>query len=171
MSNCTDLSFGDCEVLWRQARNTSVGKPIARNTWVVRVDDDTFGVKLHSTVVVRVHRGGKKTVYSGGWLTQTTRARINRFGGLNVWPHRGVWYSRDVNELCSEVAEGAEFRDGVMVVPELDSSILRVARILLPSNVRYEPALSRQLRKQYERVLAMPEEQRYLVVADAMIAA
>lgn len=165
------LSFMDCQRLYTAARFKHTGKPVARNTWVVKIDDDTYGIKLHSTIVVRVHRSGIKTVYSGGWVTNTTRDRINTQGGLNLWSHKCQWYSKDTNGLSSRVEDGSQFDCGLLIVPALDQDLIIVARHLMPGHVRFEPALSEWLRKKYVVAEKMSPDERYLIVADAKIAA
>lgn len=73
-------------------------RPIENNTRVVRLDDDRIGVRLHNTDVVTFHRNGTTELTTGGWLTVTTKDRINRYAfpgwnrGLRIGSDRGRWF-------------------------------------------------------------------------------
>ena len=71
--------------------------PIAHNTELVPLDDDVIGVRLHSTIVVEMHRDGTFVLDSGGWRTTTTKDRINRFTppSVRVWQHDHEWVVAD----------------------------------------------------------------------------
>lgn len=63
-----------------------------RNTYLERITADEIGVKLHNTYVVRFHRNGSVKVYSGGWHTVTTKARINTYSPANLTQRNFAWY-------------------------------------------------------------------------------
>ncbi len=70
-------------------------KVIGLNTRIMRNEDGSIGVTLHSTEVVRFYPDNKTVeVTTGGWNTVTTRERLNRYlpGGLYVSTMRGVCY-------------------------------------------------------------------------------
>lgn len=79
-------------------------KKLENNTYLVRVDDKTFGVKLHNTIVVYIHQNGRFTLDTGGWRTNTTKDRINRYGPASVHQNNNIWY----------IGQGI-FEDGVIV--------------------------------------------------------
>lgn len=67
-------------------------RPVANNTRLRRIDDDSIALVLHSTAVVTYHRDGTYTIYGGGWNTVTTKARIKDYSparpssdGHNGW--------------------------------------------------------------------------------------
>jgi hypothetical protein len=72
------------------ARFPDRGKPIANNTRIFARGED-FAVRLHDTDVVTIHRDGTYTLDSGGWLTVTTKERINRYSPAAVYSEKGVW--------------------------------------------------------------------------------
>lgn len=80
-------------------------KKLENNTYLVRVDDKTFGVKLHNTIVVYIHQNGRYTLDTGGWRTVTTKDRINRYGPARVHQNNNIWY----------IGDGV-FEDGVVVL-------------------------------------------------------
>lgn len=84
------LTFSKCEELIKKGRGGK--KKLDHNTYLETIDKDTFGVRLHATVVVAIHRNGTYTLDSGGWQTPTTKSRINDYGPCNVYQSKGIWY-------------------------------------------------------------------------------
>lgn len=79
-------------------------KKLENNTYLVRVDDKTFGVKLHNTIVVYIFASGRYSLDTGGWRTVTTKDRINRYSPARVHQNNNIWYIGD-----------KIFQDGVVV--------------------------------------------------------
>lgn len=82
--------------LFKRARYPERGKPIAGNTRVVAVepgDRPVLGIKLHETIVVQLYPNGTTVIDDGGWLTCTTKDRINQWlpNGWSLWGEKGVW--------------------------------------------------------------------------------
>lgn len=97
------LTFAQCEEkLAKRDR-----KKLENNTYLEKLDDSTFGVRLHSTYVVKVHKNGNYTLDSGGWQTPTTKDRITNYSPARIHQSRGIWYFRD----------GSTFSDGCRVKP------------------------------------------------------
>lgn len=86
-----------------QGRNYESRK-LANNTYLIR-GDNVFHVKLHATNVVTIHDNGLYTLDSGGWLTATTKDRINRFSPARISQSKSVWY----------LSDGSLFNDGMKV--------------------------------------------------------
>lgn len=61
-----------------QGRNRESRK-VGNNTYLKRRGDDTIAVRLHDTDVVTYHRNGDIVLDTGGWMTVTTKDRINSF--------------------------------------------------------------------------------------------
>lgn len=78
---------------------------LENNTYLERLTADEIGVKLHSTIVVRYHRNGSVKVYSGGWHTVTTKARINDYSLARIHQRKSAWY----------FANGEPFTEGAEV--------------------------------------------------------
>lgn len=82
-------------------------KKYANNTHLERRNADTIAVVLHCTDVVTFHRHSPYragasdvqavTLNTGGWLTVTTKERINRVlpGGMTLGSARGTWEVRN----------------------------------------------------------------------------
>lgn len=79
-------------------------KKVGNNTYLVRISPETIGVRLHNTVVVRIHSDGTYTLNSGGWRTVTTKARINEFCPVRVSQKNYDWF-----------VSGEPFHDGIRV--------------------------------------------------------
>jgi hypothetical protein len=73
------------------ARAADRGKPLQNNTRLFKRGDN-YAVRLHQTDVVTIHRDGSYTLDSGGWLTVTTKDRINGYAPCQVWSEKGIWY-------------------------------------------------------------------------------
>ena len=87
-------------------------RKIARNTVLFRLQDGTYCVKYHNTIVVKKTPNGEITLNSGGFYTVTTKARFLEYGHVGLTQKNGVWYMPD----------GSLFYDGIVVTskpPEL----------------------------------------------------
>ena len=79
--------------MFRERSPRWTGK-ICNNTSLER-RGDAFAVRLHATDVITFHADGRIELNSGGWLTITTKGRINgviRPLGFSVYSGRGAWY-------------------------------------------------------------------------------
>jgi hypothetical protein len=86
------------------------------NTYLVRVDDDTFAVVLYSTQIILIHRDGTYTLNHGNWPTVTTKDRINRFSPARVAQEKKCWVLWWRNgEDGSDNGELVEFYSGIKV--------------------------------------------------------
>jgi hypothetical protein len=89
------MTFNEAYNLYMSARDKNVGKPVANNTRIVKVDENTLGVKLHNTVVVQIHNDGTYTLNNGGYLTKTTKDRINEYSPARLYQKKFEWYLGD----------------------------------------------------------------------------
>lgn len=96
-------------------------KKLENNTWLVKLTDDSVGVKLHDTVVVYIFKSGVYQLNTGGWRTVTTKDRINRYGPARVNQENNIWY----------IGDGV-FEDGVRV----DSTGKVLSKLRVPDKVR-----------------------------------
>lgn len=97
------MTFEQAAQLFASARKGY--KPLENNTKLVKVDDNTFGVKLHATNVVLIHRDGTYTLNTGGWQTVTTKDRLNKYSPASVYQKNRLWY----------VADGHRFAEGMKI--------------------------------------------------------
>ena len=96
-------------------------KKLENNTYLVKVDAETLGVKLHNTIVVYIFKSGNYQYDTGGWRTVTTKDRINRYGPARVHQENNIWY----------IGNGV-FEDGV----RLDSNGKVLSKLRVPDAVQ-----------------------------------
>lgn len=96
------LTFADCQK--RLARSRSGQKNLAKHTVLYKIDNHTYGVRYHHTIVVKIHDDDTWTLDSGGWMTVTTKSRINEYSPARISQADFVWY-----------LNGKEFEDGCRV--------------------------------------------------------
>lgn len=102
------LNYQKCLELFATARNPGAGKPIARNTRILK-RGECYAVRLHSTDILTFHADGAVTYFAGGWRTVTTKARMNEYGPARVWSDRGEWIINEAPyaEHCRVLADGS----------------------------------------------------------------
>lgn len=105
------MNYDEAVKIAKSGRN-GLDKKIAHNTWA-RFDqiDKSVAVVLHNTAVLTFLPDGSIVLNSGGWLTVTTKERINRYlpNGLRVYSNRGVWW------LYKNGATVEKFEDGMVI--------------------------------------------------------
>lgn len=80
-------------------------RPCANNTTVRVTDENLIAIKLHDTDIVTIFSDGRMILNSGGWLSATTKERINRYTNAGISQRGGIWYMRD----------GSLFYDGMVI--------------------------------------------------------
>lgn len=90
---------------------TKEDRPVANNTRLQRRGSDRIAVVLHGSDVV-TYTPDHVTLDSCGYLTHTTKERLNSFGarGTYVYQNRGQWYLRETGTECQWV-----FADGITI--------------------------------------------------------
>jgi hypothetical protein len=91
---------------------------VARNTVrLIYLNPTRMIIRYHSTDVVTIYTNGLRKFSSGGYITHTTKRRIERYGGVRIetrWIRRGysIWILPD----------GRQFEDGILWRndPEMD---------------------------------------------------
>ena len=78
-------------------------------TCLVRGENGDIHLQYHQTRVVTFHDDNTFTLNSGGYLTSTTKRRINEYGPCHVYQRKGEWFIRTGKE------EDLEFYDGIRV--------------------------------------------------------
>jgi hypothetical protein len=109
--------FGADTVL-HDGRNPN-SRPIENNTRVNRRGED-IAVTLHDTDVVTYHTDGSVTLDSGGWLTVTTKDRMNRYLGDRgrVYSDRGKWFIYQCGDKVARFFDGITIAaDGTILNP------------------------------------------------------
>ena len=95
------LTYATCQ----EILSKRYSKKLANNTYLYR-SDDVFRVKLHNTDIVTINSDNTQTLNSGGYLTKTTKDRLNTFSYASISQKRGLWF---IQQGDTEVA----FFDGV----------------------------------------------------------
>lgn len=96
------LTYSVCQGLILKGRNGR--KKLDNNTYLYKQGDD-FVVKLHNNQIMKIYASGDISVSNCGWLTRTTKDRLNEYTDLGIYQRKGVWY-------CSN---GLEFVNGMMI--------------------------------------------------------
>lgn len=79
-------------------------RKIANNT-TARLIDGGVAIRLHDTDIVVFRDGGGLVLNTGGWLSVTTKERLNRYTAAGISQKAGVWYMKD----------GSLFYDGMVI--------------------------------------------------------
>jgi hypothetical protein len=90
-------------------------RKVGNNTYLERLDDETIGLRLHSTYVVKFHANGHVTLDSGGWQTVTTKERMNWVDGIRVYSDKHVWYVRRIFGETFAEGETSTYVDGMVL--------------------------------------------------------
>ena len=88
----------------QEVLNNRTSRKLENNTYLKRIDDNTIGVLLHGTYVV-TYTPKKVILNSGGWLTPTTKDRINKYNPMYLTQKNSLWYMPD----------GSLFYDGITI--------------------------------------------------------
>ena len=75
----------------RGKRNAKRRK-IGNNTYAEILHDNSVGIMLHSTYVVKIHPDNTYTLQTGGWQTLTTKDRINQYSPVRVYQRKYEWF-------------------------------------------------------------------------------
>ena len=107
-------------------------RKLENNTYLQRRGDN-IAVKLHNTDVVTFAPNGDVVLDSGGWLTSTTKDRMNKYlpgpggGSAHVWQKNGRWFCGDVAYADGMVihADGTVTGYGEVVSVSVDKAFKR----------------------------------------------
>ena len=78
----------------RNAKRRKVGN----NTYAEILHDNSVGIMLHSTYVVKIHEDNTYTLQTGGWQTVTTKDRINQYSPVRVYQRKYEWFVKINNK-------------------------------------------------------------------------
>lgn len=87
-------------------------RKLANNTWIVRGGDDSIGVVLHKTTIVRYYPNGTVTLNSGGYRSATTKQRINQ-----LLPAGVSLSQKDYEWTVVGFGQRIPFEDGMVIAP------------------------------------------------------
>ena len=91
-------------------------KKLANNTYLLR-GDNCFMIRLHQTDIITINSDDTYTLNSGGWLSMTTKSRMNEFSPARISQNKGVWYLGDGSLFSDNITVG---RDGLNVKGAVD---------------------------------------------------
>ena len=67
-------------------------RKVGNNTYAEILHDNSVGIMLHSTYVVKIHEDNTYTLQTGGWQTVTTKDRINQYSPVRVYQRKYEWF-------------------------------------------------------------------------------
>jgi hypothetical protein len=112
------LDFQQCqEIIAAQYKRGLDKKKLANNTYLRKLDEDTFAITLHQTDVVFIVEHNGETVYrlnSGGYQTVTTKDRLKTFSPARIYQKRGVWYLNE-DGYTSDGKNDVLYFDGIEI--------------------------------------------------------
>ena len=76
----------------RDVRGVKSAKKIGNNTFEVTYKDGCRAIRLHRTDVVTFRVDHAVVLNTDGWLTTTTKNRINKYSPARVFQKDYVWY-------------------------------------------------------------------------------
>ena len=85
------MTHAEAVTMVRGKRNANRRK-VGNNTYAEILHDNSVGIMLHSTYVVKIHPDNTVTLQSGGWQTSTTKDRINQYSPVRVYQKKYQWF-------------------------------------------------------------------------------
>lgn len=117
-------TFEDFEALLKGRTEKKLGN----NTWIHRGQHNSapcLNIVLHRTTVVKVFKERGKTIIefnTGGWKTNTTRARLNAFApegwAIVQRKHEWHWWQHGAEKMHAPFEDFDRFADGEFVIQE-----------------------------------------------------
>ena len=80
-------------------------RKVANNTYARIEQNGDVVFRLHSTDIVTIHPDNTATLKNGGWNSNTTKERINRYSPIGVYQKNWEWFLTD----------GRQFQEGMLV--------------------------------------------------------
>lgn len=94
-------------ILGKVKKPFTKAEKVDNNTYRIAYEDGTVAYRLHDTDVVTILQNGNVVLDSGGWQTNTTKDRINKYSEARLSQKNNIWYVRD----------GEVFYDGITLSP------------------------------------------------------
>lgn len=85
------MNHSEAVLMVRGKRNANRRK-VGNNTYAEILHDNSVGIMLHSTYVVKIHPDNTYTLQTGGWQTVTTKDRINQYSPVRVYQRNYEWF-------------------------------------------------------------------------------
>ncbi len=87
----------------------ATSRTLGHNTTVHQVGPTTIAVRYHATNIVEFHQDGPIFLTTGGWMTSTTKQRLN-----DIMPGVSVWSEGDSWGIATR-RDSARFSDGMWI--------------------------------------------------------
>lgn len=91
------MTYNEAILMVRGKRNANRRK-VGNNTYAEILHDNSVGIMLHSTYVVKIHPDNTYTLQTGGWQTLTTKDRINQYSPVKVYQRKYEWFVKINNK-------------------------------------------------------------------------
>ena len=91
------MTYNEAINMVRGKRNAKRRK-VGNNTYAEILHDNSVGIMLHSTYVVKIHPDNTYTLQTGGWQTLTTKDRINQYSPVRVYQRKYEWFVKINNK-------------------------------------------------------------------------
>jgi hypothetical protein len=88
-------------------------KIVDNNTVKITTKNEVI-YRLYNTNVVIIKHDGTLILNSGGFRSQTTKSRISKYSGYNVYQKKGIWCVK-IFENDFEFYDGMEIQNGKIV--------------------------------------------------------
>lgn len=85
------MNYAEAVKMVRGKTNRNTRK-VGNNTYAEILPDNSVGIMLHSTYVVKIHSDDTYTLQTGGWQTVTTKDRINQYSPVKVYQRKYEWF-------------------------------------------------------------------------------
>jgi hypothetical protein len=134
--------------------NYNEAKDILKNKATRKVDNNTYlvnegdyiGLKLHDTYVIKFYKI-YNYLFTGGWLTNTTKDRINKYSGITVNQKNNIWYIGE-----NVFFEGIKIKNGEIIGKKINSDKKeKQVKKLKTSIDKYLVALTKKLNTGLEK--------------------
>jgi len=66
-------------------------KKLENNTYLLK-DGENFVIRLHNTDIIKITPKNHYILDNGGYLTRTTKDRLNKYLPCNIYQETGLWY-------------------------------------------------------------------------------
>jgi len=90
-----------------QGKEVLDSKRIGNNTYEYNDKAGNKYIRLHMTDIITFLDSGNIVLNSGGWQTETTKARINEYTPFDLIQRKNIWY-----------VNGVVFYDGITLTPQ-----------------------------------------------------
>lgn len=72
------------------------GRKLNKGNMSVEVDGEFTKLKLHGNTIATIDRLGVLSISNAGWMSNTTKERLNGFSGVHIKQKNWTWYLNGV---------------------------------------------------------------------------